>query len=346
MSDYRMDIVIPVWNRPVETRTALVSLIHHTPGARFILVDNGSDRETELLLQEFAEGLAERCLLVRSERNEGVIRAVNRGFALVQAPVAGVVASTTTVGTGWSESLIALFDAETDVGVVLPPLVTPGQKGRPSRREGRQCQEAAELSLAALLIRRTLLLDGLAFDEGLDGSTWCMRDFARAVHGRGWRICRSAGPAVHHNPVVLFGSPARRQAMAEGARERVLGRWGTDGDFMLQVEPGATFGPWLTEQLAVALLAARQGHRLTVLLPPLHHDRLEKSGGLPRHEGIEIVRLPRFLAKRGIGRCLNRLHEDGRCPELVLLGDGVSVTDSFARFATLVATREAECYGR
>ncbi len=52
-----IDIIVPVWNRPIETRACLVNLVEHSPAARLILVNNGSDRETECLLEEFAESL-------------------------------------------------------------------------------------------------------------------------------------------------------------------------------------------------------------------------------------------------------------------------------------------------
>ena len=49
-----IDILVPVWNNPFETRACLAGILSHSPGARLIVVDNASSRETELMLEEFS----------------------------------------------------------------------------------------------------------------------------------------------------------------------------------------------------------------------------------------------------------------------------------------------------
>ena len=44
------------------------------------MVDNGSDRETEKMLQEFCEGLDDRALLLRNDVNQGLVKALNQGL--------------------------------------------------------------------------------------------------------------------------------------------------------------------------------------------------------------------------------------------------------------------------
>jgi hypothetical protein len=47
MTPYPLDIIIPVWNSPVEVRAALASFVSASPMARLVMVNNGSERETE-----------------------------------------------------------------------------------------------------------------------------------------------------------------------------------------------------------------------------------------------------------------------------------------------------------
>src|ERR1700686_5239417 len=121
--DIDVDIVIPVWNRPFDTRTCLVNLSKYTPNARLILVNNGCDRETESLLEEFAEGLDERALLISTPKNLGFVKAVNKGMARAEAEFSAVVRCTSTVSAGWLDSLLALARSRSEAGVIVPRLV-------------------------------------------------------------------------------------------------------------------------------------------------------------------------------------------------------------------------------
>ena len=76
-----IDILVPVWNNPFETRACLAAILAHSSGARLIIVDNGSSRETELMLEEFSEPLGDRGLFIKSERNIGLVAAINLGLA-------------------------------------------------------------------------------------------------------------------------------------------------------------------------------------------------------------------------------------------------------------------------
>ncbi|MGE3549028.1 MAG: glycosyltransferase family 2 protein, partial [Geobacter sp.] len=60
MTTPTIDIIIPVWNQPFETRACLVSILNTADSARLIIINNGCDRDTELLLEEFCEPLGNR----------------------------------------------------------------------------------------------------------------------------------------------------------------------------------------------------------------------------------------------------------------------------------------------
>jgi hypothetical protein len=345
MDNFRIDIVFPVWNRPDETRNALVSLMAYTPGARFILVDYGSDRETEMMLQEFAEGLAERAFLIRTERNEGFIRALNRGLERVLAPYAGIVRTTTVVPQGWCDDLLRFMDAEPEVGAALPP-----QAVEVSKRRGADFIETASLSFAAMILRREALESAGLFDAALDGSQLCLKDYACRLHAGGWRIVQAAGPAVQSAPEIIFGSEVRRSALADKARDQVLARWGEEQDFCLQVSRHSS-PECLEEQLPMVLAAARQGHRLTLVLPANIHQILVRSKSLPLHTGIRIVPLPRLFAGRATASTLADLKSVTPCVHVVQLGEGQEsaagdATISYDQFAALITERQRERFRR
>lgn len=69
-----IDILVPVWNNPFETRACLAAILAHSPGARLIIVDNGSSRETELMLEEFSESLGDQGLFIKSLKTSALLR--------------------------------------------------------------------------------------------------------------------------------------------------------------------------------------------------------------------------------------------------------------------------------
>jgi hypothetical protein len=345
MADFRIDIVLPVWNRPVETRSTLVSLIAGTPGARFILVDNGSDRETELILHEFAEGLADGALLIRSERNEGLVPAINRGLARCSLPYVAVVSPGTVVTDGWCASLLDLMDERPDLAAALPPPAGGECKGH-----GTQVRETMELAFGAMVLRRAALETRGLFDPDLDGDRWCLKDYAHRLHAGGWRVVMSAGPCVDYAAPFLFGSESRRRALSESSMGVVQARWGRDGHFCLLAAATSSLDV-LRERMAVVLAAARQGHLLSLLLPARGHDSLMLEGSLPIHTGISIVRLPRFFSQRAATSALAAAVNS--TPDLVIVsldsddtGPAGEKALSFDRFAGVIAERQQHYFRR
>jgi hypothetical protein len=63
MKSPTVDIIVPVWNSPFETRACLAAILKYSPEARLIIVDSGGNRETELFW-EFSEPLGERGLFI------------------------------------------------------------------------------------------------------------------------------------------------------------------------------------------------------------------------------------------------------------------------------------------
>jgi hypothetical protein len=213
-------------------------------------------------------------------------------------------------------------------------------------------RETTDLSFAAMALRREALESCGYFDPDLDGDQWCLLEYARRLHAGGWRIVQSSGPVVEHVPPVLFGSESRRRALTDASRDVVLGRWGDDRDFCL-LASGTSALETLADRMPMVVAAARQGHRLTLLLPARLHDGLLQRQALPAHTGIAIVRLPRLLPQRTAAATLRGLRSRTANLYAVHLGandDAAAPGDeawlSFARFSDLIEQRQREHFRR
>lgn len=319
MASFDVDILIPVWNRPVETRNCLVTLMDTTPSVRFILIDNGSDRETERLLEEFSDILAERALFLKTSANQGFVKAVNRGLAQVEAPYAVIVRNTTLVAGGWLEPMVDLANSRPDAGIIVPRLELERAQGRRKRAASPSTAvtEVSHGSFAALLVRKDLVERQGGFDEGLDGGLWCLRDYSRRALRNGFLTFAAEGVAVTYTDEVLFGSVARREETVRRSAETCEARWGREDAvcvyFPRDVEPDA-----VRDKLDVILQGARMGQRFTLILHPGLHKSLIESGHGALHRNIAMVQLPRFFASGEIRKIIGKL--------VAARGDTVSVS--------------------
>lgn len=296
MSKPPIDIIVPVWNRPVETRECLVNLIEHSPDARLILVNNGSERETESLLEEFAEGLDERALLISTSTNLGFVRAVNRGLARAEAQYAAVVRSTTVVSEGWLDPLLMLARSRPDAGVIVPRLVRAPWKSSPNGAHPPVSTiEVSHGDFAAMLISKDLH-DGIGgFDEDLDGGVWCLRDFARRALGGGFLTFAAEGSPVVFRDDPPLGSAARREEILRRSIAAYAARWGEDRMFCVHFPKGPDLDA-VRRKFRIMLAGARQGHVFTVLLSLKTFNDLVKGGFDSLHRNIRLERLPRLFA--------------------------------------------------
>jgi GT2 family glycosyltransferase len=296
MENLEIDIVVPVWNRPVETRNCLVNLVKYSPSARFILVDNGSDRETGRILQEFAEHLDHRALLLRNDVNQGYVRAVNRGLARGEGAFAAVLRNTSLVSAGWLEPLVAFATARPDAGLLIPRLVAVNcTVGKRLERRAAAPIETDHASLSAMLISRPLYAAIGGLDEELDGGEWCLRDYSRRALKSGFMTFCVDGGTVRYTEDAPLGSLVRRTETLERSIAKCRERWGETGDFCILLPKEADL-LLLRRLLTVLLQGARYGHRFTVLLRPGLYKGLIKTGWRPVHENITLKPLPLLFA--------------------------------------------------
>jgi GT2 family glycosyltransferase len=324
-----IDVVIPVWNRPNETRNCLVNLINHTPEARFIMMDCGSDRETEKLLQEFADGLDERALLMRDDSNIGYVRAANRGFDRSEAPYIALVRNTTEVCAGWLEPLLRFASTHPEAGILVPQL-SPG---------GIACSqpiEVASASFAAMVISREAFQQLGGFDETMDGGVWCLKDYTRRACALGFFTYLVPGPAVICQEEVQLGSERRREENLRRSIELFRERWGEGASYLVHVPKGVE-PEHFRQKLDWLVKGARHGDRYQVLLPAALYKAAQQGGFDLLHENIRLVALPRFSTDTAKRRVYARIAAENPGIVPVAAVDGIAFpwSDSFLPFTEL-----------
>lgn len=294
-----VDIIVPVWNNPFETRACLAAILEHSPEARLIIIDNCSSRETELMLEEFSELLCEQALFITSERNIGLVPAINRGLASSDSDFAVIVRPQVIVGRGW---LKALLDAAgmPQVGLVSP--VFRGSGAPAVSRPGSGCalMETFSLSFTTLLIRGEMQKQLGVFDEGLDSAEWCLRDYIRRAETSGYHTCVTAHPELTCGQESIFGSQERRQEQIRLSRDIYLSRWGVARHYCLYFGPETDAD--LSGTVEAIVDAARRGHRFTLLLHRRQARDFRRRGWNGLHTAIAICKLPLFGVQRSLAR--------------------------------------------
>ena len=317
MTTPSVDIIVPVWNSPFETRACLSAVLEHSPEARLIIVDYGSNRETELMLEEFSEPLGERGLFIKSERNIGLVPAINRGLARSDGAFAVILRPHVLVTNGWLKALTDVAEGNR-VGIVSPVFSGSGSSPLCTVNNRRDCSslDTFTVSFSALLLKNEMRMQTGFFDEGMDNGEWCLTDYVRRAWSMGYRTCATSRSHLGCSQENIFGSEERRQGLARAGREKYLGLWGASRHY------GVYFGPdtdasLLNDAVETILEGARQGHRFTLLLHHRQAREFRRCGWSCLHTGIDLVRLSMFMPQRDLVRKLSALQ--GGAPGTIMV---------------------------
>lgn len=316
MNHPQIDIIIPLWNRPDETRRCLTNVVKHTPEARFVLLDNASERETETLLHDFADGLGDQVLLFRYEKVLESVALANEGLAKADAPVMVLLAPGTLVGNGWLTPMLQVLESRPDAGLVVPLLVNdPAAKILPGPIE------VTRTEFSAVLIRGEMYRRIGGFDHELDGGPWCLRDYSRRAWQNGFTTIAVPGVALSPERAVPLGSESRREERTKRSRAEYVSRWGADRAYCIDLSAAGGAGV-IVPCLAPMLEEARCGHTFTILAPAPAYAEIIKKGYNTLHENIVVERLPRLFRSRAAGRIRQRLGRSN--PEIKVITDPVN----------------------
>lgn len=334
-----VDIIVPVWNYPNETRQCLAAVLSHSPGSRLIIVDNGNSRQIQLMLEEFFEVLGDNdALLLSSECNVGLVRAINMGLARSDSDYAVILCPHVVVTAGWLDGLIEA--ARTGIA---SPLFSTGKGDRSSRTDhSGDLLETRRISFSTLALKGEMRMLIGFFDEGMDGAEWCLKDFVSRAWSRGYRTCVTSASRVVCRSEPVLGSAARRRDMALSSRIRYQERWGIERHYLVYF--GKSTEPCsLIDTMETVLNGCRQGHHFTLLLHRRQASEFRRRGWTGLHTSIELRILSRFMPERDCRRSIAALRMV--IPDLVLVqgdeGDAFSGSDAAISLPDLAAALAA-----
>lgn len=295
-----IDILVPVWNNPFETRACLAAILAHSPGARLIIVDNGSSRETELMLEEFSESLGDQGLFIKSEKNIGLVAAINLGLARSDSDYTVIVRPHVTVQAGWLESLVSAAET-TGAGIVSPLFCGADAPDLPNLAPGCTTMESFTIYFETLLLRAEMRIIAGSFDEHLDGNEWCLKEYVRRAAAYGYNSCITGPMRLQCAAGQQFGSLQRRNEMMQHSRSAYISRWGAPCNYCVYFGKGDAAGS-LGDTVTAILDGARQGHRFTLLLHHRQYADFRKMGWNGLHTGIDLQQLSLLFPLRDIQR--------------------------------------------
>ncbi|OGR28033.1 MAG: hypothetical protein A2X83_09000 [Desulfuromonadales bacterium GWD2_54_10] len=300
-----VDIIVPVWNSPFETRACLAAILEYSPDARLIIVDNGSSRETELMLEEFSETLGERGLFIKSERNVGMVPAINIGLARSDSDFAVILRPHMQVTRDWLSGLLDAAQAP-QAGIVSPVFSGSDAPRLPAIAAGSTQMETFDISFAALALKGELHMLIGGFDEGMDGGEWCLKDYVRRAWSRGYHTCATSRSRVVFGKEPVFGSDLRRQQQLHSSRTSYLERWGIGRHYSIYFG-NKTDACSLADSIETILEGARQGHRFTLLLHRRQASDFRRMGWNALHTGITLKCLSLLMPQRDLLRQFSAL---------------------------------------
>lgn len=296
-----LDIVLPVWNSPAETRVCLVSLLPSiAAGARLILINNGCDRETERLLEDFSDPLGNQIIYMTMGRNIGFIPALNHGLGRSDADWALMLRSSTALQGNcreWLESGAANEQA----GILTPFFQTLHHPEPKLNNRQLGSLETSDISFDLVALSRRMREKIGLFDENLDSGAWCLKDYRQRARSFGFLTCLVTGLPLITGPTTIFGSEERRRRQEELSADLYAGRWGIQHHAALYL-PQDTTPDHLSGICAAVLEAARLGHSFDLFLHrPQYRDATEQ-GLLCRHAAIRYHKLPLLAPLRSLAR--------------------------------------------
>ena len=280
-----------------------------------IVVDYGSSRETQLMLEEFSDSLGDRGLFITSERNIGLVAAINTGLARSDSDYTVIVRPYVTVQAGWLEALVNTTET-TGAGIVTPLFSGADAPNLPKLAPGCTNVESCTVSFATLLLRTEMRLVAGVFDEYLDGNEWCLKEYVRRVADHGYRTRITGRTRLSCSAGQQFGSVQRRDVMTQNSRSAYISRWGIDRHYGVYFGMEADAGT-LGDIVGAILDGARQGHRFTLMLHRRQHADFRKMGWNCLHTGIELQRISFLFPLRDLQRKVAALRSTS--PDIILV---------------------------
>ncbi len=224
-NDNSCDIILPVYNKPDLTENCLKSIEAKTRTPyRLIIIDNASDERTRKYLEDYKVSSPD-CVLARNGENAGWVKAVNQGIRLSSAPYVCIMNNDTVVETDdWLGGLMALADAEKDIGLVNPDF------GEKAPHAGKKAYIEIDFCRGYCILVKRSVIDAIGgLDESYGLGYYDDDDFSVRAIRAGFRCVKASGVTVRHlrdsTFAALFQDDTRR-ALHEKNKQLFYSKWG------------------------------------------------------------------------------------------------------------------------
>ena len=215
---------------------------HTTVPYKFVLVDDGSAKETEEFLKTFAS--QHDCVLVRNEKAGGYTRAANRGLQQTSADYIVLLNSDTIVTRGWLRRMLTCLESDAKIGLVgplsntaswqsIPEMISGGDWAENPLPEGITVEKMGELVAESsarlypemtflngfcILLRRAVVneigyFDEKSFPQGYgEENDYCLR-----ARDAGWKLALADDTYIYHAQSRSYNHERRRKLSRQSA---------------------------------------------------------------------------------------------------------------------------------
>jgi len=232
-----VDIIIPVWNQLEFTRECIESILRNTfYPFTLIIVDNGSDLETQEYLKALKQNKDLKLILIRNEKNSGFIKATNQGIKESRAPYTCLLNNDTQVASGWLGEMVKVAQSKEDIGIVNPNSNTLGYKAKKGQSPEATAVELrfysgeySQLPWASgfcMLIKRKVIQEVGLLNEIYGMGTFEDADFSKRAQQFGYSCVRARAAYVYHRERRSFVKFKEFDQDFQRNRKIFFSKWG------------------------------------------------------------------------------------------------------------------------
>ncbi len=269
----KCDIIIPVWNQLEVTRECVDSILKNTAYPyRLILVDNGSEKDTEDYLAGLKAKHGLDLLLIRNNKNLGFVKAVNQGMVASDVPYLCIMNNDTIATEGWLTEMMDVMARNPEIGLLNPSSNTSGQYppdnmsiddyGLSLRKFKGEVQELYTCRGFCMILRRGVL-DALGvLDETYHLGYFDDTDYCKRAQKNGYRTARAKASYVYHKENATFKELDNNSALFKANEKIFFSRWGRSvrvAYFVDRPDNGKKVDAMATD-------LARSGHQIMVFI--------------------------------------------------------------------------------
>lgn len=221
----RVSIVIPVFNKVAYTYNCLLTVVETDPevSKEVIILNNASSDETYAFLSQLQGG---GFRVVNNQDNKGFVGACQQGGALATGEFILLLNNDTQVRTGYLSNMLAIFDQQSDVGIVGSKLIYPdgrlqeaggiifndasgcnyGRLQDPGYPQFNGTREVDYCSGASLMIRTELWRHWGGFDPRYAPAYYEDTDLCFTARAKGYKVMYCPDSQVIHHEGITSGT--------------------------------------------------------------------------------------------------------------------------------------------